>query len=271
MSEVTDHIFYSQKLKINVYHSTTKIKSTSELQQQDIIITSKDVVGRAKNNDPILNISYSRIIFDEAHLLTKPTSQLFKKLSGLKRKYTWLLSGTPCLEIGNLFPLFNFLGYYDLKRQFTKDITSKYQIPGEIEGVRKIIRRVLLRRKKDSQVGGENIVKEVEKRYEFIHCKLNKEEREVYNMVYKIKKKIFKSFKKKNKKVPLKEIKKIYGTLKNFALHWKLAKTDKYQYLPSDDNYANENEDKKFKKLMKLLKKSRKRHSGKTEAIIKSM
>ncbi|KAI9809829.1 MAG: hypothetical protein M1825_000262 [Sarcosagium campestre] len=119
------------KLKVLVYHGVNAKKLTvKQLRSYDVIMTSystlettyrKEVKGRVRTDDdgerilikedsPLHEINFHRIILDEAHNIKSRTTATAKACFALRADHKWCLSGTPLQNrIGELFSLLRFL------------------------------------------------------------------------------------------------------------------------------------------------------------------
>ena len=116
------------KLKVVVYHGqNSKVKgmSVKELKKHDVIMISynsleslyrKETKGWTRGDDiikedsPIHDINFHRLILDEAHSIKQRTTGVARACFALKGTYKWCLSGTPVQNrIGEFFSLLRFL------------------------------------------------------------------------------------------------------------------------------------------------------------------
>jgi len=85
-----------------IYHGSTKKTTTLEqLEQKIIVLTTYGAITltrqQLKNNElsPLHEVSWNRIIFDEAHHLRNKKTALHMSSKLLRAKIRWLVSGTP--------------------------------------------------------------------------------------------------------------------------------------------------------------------------------
>lgn len=98
---------------IYLYHGNKRIKKIAHLNQYDIIITSYSTLSSDVNNNkelgPLLQMTFFRIVLDEAHSIKNAQSKCAKVCLQLQSKYRWCLTGTPIQnKVDDLFPLFTF-------------------------------------------------------------------------------------------------------------------------------------------------------------------
>ena len=125
-TEIADYT--DGKLKVLVYHGqNNKVKSMTvkQLKSYDVIMISynsleslyrKETKGWSRGEDlvkedsPIHNIHFHRLILDEAHSIKSRTTGVAKACFALTGTYKWCLSGTPVQNrIGEFFSLLRFL------------------------------------------------------------------------------------------------------------------------------------------------------------------
>lgn len=81
-------IYYFTGHRAHLFHGTRR---TSDLTTFPVVLTTYNLV----NTIPIQNIRWDRVIFDEAHHLRNPKTNINKSVSTLSRNITWLITGTP--------------------------------------------------------------------------------------------------------------------------------------------------------------------------------
>ena len=98
---------YAEGVKVLIWHGNTRITDVKELKKYDVILTSYSVMessfrfqhyGRirkgkkVKQNSPIHNIKWHRIVLDEAHSIKERQTNTSKAAFGLESNYKWCLS-----------------------------------------------------------------------------------------------------------------------------------------------------------------------------------
>lgn len=101
----------SEGLKVYVHHGTSRTKDASYLKNFDVVVTTYSVVSSEHGNDgSIFNISWFRILLDEAHTIKNHTSKGAKACCALNAIHRWCLSGTPIQNnTDELYSLIKFL------------------------------------------------------------------------------------------------------------------------------------------------------------------
>ena len=75
-----------------LYHGTKKVKDQNELKREAIVLTTYGTLAR---RNLLHEISWGRVIFDEAHHLRNKKSLTHEAGVNLKSKHKWLVTGTP--------------------------------------------------------------------------------------------------------------------------------------------------------------------------------
>ncbi|KAK8955748.1 hypothetical protein KSP40_PGU009663 [Platanthera guangdongensis] len=134
---------------------------------------------------PLARVRWFRVILDEAQTIKNHRTQVARACSGLRAKRRWCLSGTPMQNaIDDLYSYFRFLKYepYAVYSSFCNSI--KYPISRNAsQGYKKlqaVLRIVLLRRTKGTQVNGEPIIKLPPKSINLKNVEFSLEERAFY-------------------------------------------------------------------------------------------
>jgi len=111
-----------------IYHGPIKKSiSQEELEKAPVVIATYN--GLLTNNE-LMNISWSRIIFDEAHHLRNKNTRVYKQARALKSKIRWLVSGTPVQnskkDFYALCSLLRLQASYYTDSSNLKDLARKY-------------------------------------------------------------------------------------------------------------------------------------------------
>jgi SNF2 family DNA or RNA helicase len=93
-----------------IYHGSDKVLYTKEfLERCPIILTTYGEMSKQKTL--LHEISWNRVLFDEAHHLRNPKTKQHLGALTLKRESTWLITGTPIQNSRkDLFSLFAIMG-----------------------------------------------------------------------------------------------------------------------------------------------------------------
>jgi SNF2 family DNA or RNA helicase len=130
-----------------------------------------------------------RVIIDEAHALKNRNSLQSKAAAELVARHRLLMTGTPMMNsIDELFPLLRFLRItpYTEWSRFSTDFSKPMKQPHPatrkraMNRVQVLLRTVMLRRQKTSQVDGQVICTIPDKHTEVDNVEFNDEEHDVY-------------------------------------------------------------------------------------------
>lgn len=105
-------IFKTTGHRVLVYQGKIKKTLTKEmLSKSPIILTTYgNILTDSKKNNILNQISWSRVICDEAHHMRSRKSKIKKAVINLKTEIMWLISGTPIQNrINDLYSLFEVL------------------------------------------------------------------------------------------------------------------------------------------------------------------
>lgn len=128
---------YTEGFKVVVWHGANRSTDTAALKKADVVLTSYGVLESAfrkqvagyrrkgqiiKEKSAIHQITWHRVVLDEAHNIKERATNTAKGAFELKSTYRWCLSGTPLQNrVGELYSMIRFLGgdpfsYYYCKR-----------------------------------------------------------------------------------------------------------------------------------------------------------
>ncbi|GAA6022649.1 hypothetical protein JCM8202_005034 [Rhodotorula sphaerocarpa] len=156
-------------------------KRTGEAQDwEDYIETTED--------GPLFKMSFYRVIIDEAQVIRNRGTKVSRAVKHIDSLYRWALTGTPVTNsLADLFPLFRFLRiktWHDWTRY--REQVCLYEAKNPNMAGRKaqvILRGCMLRRKKDSQLDGKELVTLPKKTVDMHELEFSPEEREIYEML----------------------------------------------------------------------------------------
>ncbi|MCO5586329.1 hypothetical protein L7F22_040268 [Adiantum nelumboides] len=145
----------------------------------------KKAEGDNEKAGPLAKVAWFRVVLDEAQSIKNRRTQAARACWGLRAKRRWCLSGTPIQNtIDDLYSYFRFLKYEpfsvyknfrsDIKDPITRDPTNGYR------RLQVVLRKVLLRRTKHSQIDGEPIITLPEKVVALEQVDFTPEERAFY-------------------------------------------------------------------------------------------
>ncbi|SOV17854.1 DNA repair protein RAD5, putative [Plasmodium gaboni] len=140
---------------------------------------------------PLYNITWRRIIIDEAHVIKNKNSIQSVAVWKLRGERNWCLTGTPIQNsIFDIFPLFRFLGIkpYGTIEWWNKEIAdyvNKNKLNLALDVVRKISSPILLRRTKKSKTkDGNSIISLPKKNIHLEKLEFSLEEEDFYRAIF---------------------------------------------------------------------------------------
>ena len=123
-----------------VYHGTRK--EEKDIKSSPVVLTTYGTAGTRMTKDgkeinsPLIDLSWGRVIYDEAHHMRNSKTGSFIGASKLKAKFKWFVTGTPIQNsVGDIYSLMRLFG-------IDRDI---YGMP---EGLRRISQHFCIRRTK---------------------------------------------------------------------------------------------------------------------------
>ncbi|CAI6333481.1 unnamed protein product [Periconia digitata] len=141
------------------YHGSNRKVNFDKTCDADIIITTYHTLQSdcAKKDSPLHDIEWYRLVLDEAHIVRRQSSELYRTVSGIKARSRWCLTGTPIQnrleDIGSLFAFMRIVPFNTLS-VFRKYIASPFE-EGDtrrdqaIRSFTKLLDSMCLRRSKD--------------------------------------------------------------------------------------------------------------------------
>ena len=112
-SDIITKLFHRAPL---VYHGSSRKRLTEEeIQLHPIVLTTYGLISQKRTvqlaGNPLANIKWHRIIYDEAHHLRNKSTAVHVGALRLKTDITWLMTGTPIQNSEqDLYNLFSLLG-----------------------------------------------------------------------------------------------------------------------------------------------------------------
>ncbi|KAK9853665.1 hypothetical protein MYU51_005015 [Penicillium brevicompactum] len=102
-AEIKDKVEDSHKLRVCLYHGTTRAKTSTTLDKYDVVITTYGTLTSEFNSSAsdkakksgIFALHWYRIILDEAHTIKNRNAKATQSAYALDAQYRWCLSGTP--------------------------------------------------------------------------------------------------------------------------------------------------------------------------------
>ncbi len=147
----------------------------------DILIASLDTAKREPHASQITGIPYDLIIIDEAHKLKNSSTQSYRFVNSIQKKYCLMLTATPIQN--DLKELYNLIGlikpgqlgsYRSFKDRFIKDKRTPKN-PQELKG---LLSQVMVRNRRD-----EGTIQFTDRKVHPIVVSLTPREQELYNKV----------------------------------------------------------------------------------------
>lgn len=132
---------------------------------------------------------FYRVILDEAQCIKNKDTQSSKGCASLKAKYRLCLSGTPMQNsCDELYPLLRFLKVkpYDAWSQFSEHFSKplkRENIDGVMKILQALLRVVLIRRTKESQIDGKPILSLPAKEIRMVNAEFSSDEMEFYQSI----------------------------------------------------------------------------------------
>lgn len=173
-----------------------KALKDSGLPKTSSIIPDVDSGGDAGYVSPFYDKEaiFYRVILDEAQWIKNKSTQTSKSVALLKGTYRWCLSGTPMQNnIEELFPMIRFLQInpYQNEQKFRMDIVlplknqasdkyDRYDGNRAMKKIQVLLKAILLRRTKDSEIDGKPILSLPPKIINLDHVVMNNDELTFY-------------------------------------------------------------------------------------------
>ncbi|KAL4885261.1 SNF2 family N-terminal domain-containing protein [Aspergillus karnatakaensis] len=161
-SEIRTKVEPAGKLRVLVYHGNARAKSTGDLDDYDVVITTYGTLtsehnAAAKNDKKagVFSVYWYRIILDEAHTIKNRNAKATQAAYALDAEYRWCLSGTPMQnnldELQSLIRFLRIKPYNDLanwKDQITRPLANG-RGGLAIERLQVVLKAFMKRRTKD--------------------------------------------------------------------------------------------------------------------------
>lgn len=96
LTQIHQHVDDSVNLKIAVHYGQCKALLGTELEDNDIVLTTYGTVGaeyRSYDSGPLLRAKWLRVVLDEGHFIKNHNSQTAKACYELNTRRKWIVSG----------------------------------------------------------------------------------------------------------------------------------------------------------------------------------
>lgn len=177
MQQWKDELDEKSNLRSVVYHGAARSRlDEATLLAHDVVVTTYGVVCgefRVGERDgtvgALFNVSWHRVILDEAHIIRNRRTYGSVSVSALQARCRWCLSGTPLMNSADdVYPLFRFLRYQPfaswphfngvISRDANRVGGGGHRAIGAMTRLRVAMRAVTLRRTKATLIDGRPIV-----------------------------------------------------------------------------------------------------------------
>ncbi|OAQ89588.1 SWI/SNF family DNA-dependent ATPase Ris1 [Purpureocillium lilacinum] len=204
------------RMSVFVYHKSKNV-SCDDLQRYDVVLTTYGIIAAewkrlhkfleenrdrtidfndraSSTNFPLLHpqkAEFYRVILDEAQHIKNEKTKTAKACHSIKATYRWCLTGTPMMNgVVELYSLVKFLKikpycHWDRFRESFGTLWGKQGVKKSVamERLRALLRAIMLRRKKDSELEGKPILNLPDKSEEVVHADLCEDERHFYKQL----------------------------------------------------------------------------------------
>ncbi|KAG8420664.1 hypothetical protein J3459_010880 [Metarhizium acridum] len=197
----------AHRFTVYVYHG--KKTTTDELLKHDVVLTTYGTLAQElkrrekfieENKDRNINFNdkscmakfpllhpekavFHRIILDEAQCIKNRNTQTAKACHSLRATYRWCLTGTPMMN--GILELYSLLKFLRIKPYNTWENFRQRGDPKSIamNKLRALLKAIMLRRKKDSQLDGKPILQLPPKTEHIVYAELSVDERDFYKQL----------------------------------------------------------------------------------------
>lgn len=207
--EIQTRIRPEYELSTHIYHGITgrkKFRNFQDISKYDIILTTYGTLSREYKEhfgfedakglrsvkptfaSPFFqrDSQWYRIVLDEAQYIKNKNTLASKACAALECDYRWCLSGTPMQNnVLELYSLIRFLRIkpYDDQSRFNREIGTPLQKSGSPNAMKKLqalLKAIMLRRTKSSEIDGKPILQLPPKEIEVENTQMDQDETEFY-------------------------------------------------------------------------------------------
>lgn len=209
-AEVGRHFPPGQVPLVYEYHGVGRlgVGTERELRAYDIVLVTYGTLSSEKDDGPLFQVYWRRVILDEAHSIKNRCSRTAQAAFRLRAFARWCVTGTPLQNnVDELYSLVRFLkvdpwsAWPSWRKAVTLPLDRGRQGDGKsmyeaLDSARRIVQPHLLRRTKatkDPQTG-ELLLKLPPKHVHVVELELSRAERDFYDALYKKAKTKFDTF-----------------------------------------------------------------------------
>ena len=194
VQQLQTHLEAGVSLQVMVHHGQGKALTASELETQDIVITTYGTLtseADTEDTSALLRAAWLRVVLDEGHNIKNPNTKGARAAGKLDTLRRWVVTGTPIQNsLMDLWSLINWLGFgIYAGRQQMQLFKDQIEMPCKrgnkrgFERLQILLDSICLRRtKKERNTNGEALVNLPEKHLITREVELNQEERNCYNI-----------------------------------------------------------------------------------------
>ncbi len=179
---------FAPQLRATIHHGSERVVEPEDFEaialKRDVVITSFTLAR--KDIDLLSDITWHRIVLDEAQNIKNPKTAQTKAILKLEANHRLALTGTPVENrLMDLWSIFNFLnpGYLGKQAQFRRNFElpiQKDNQPTQSATLKKLVEPFILRRVKTDKSIIKDLPDKVEQK---LYCNLTKEQASLYEAV----------------------------------------------------------------------------------------
>jgi len=202
VSEVNIHFPASRKPSVYEYHGAGCKISAEHLRSFDIVFTTYGTLGNSKDDAPLLQVWWRRVMLDEAHIIKNRMGKAASATFRLCARCRWAVTGTPMQNtVDELYSLIRFLNVqpwctWRNWRCAVSDPLRHGCTQTALAAARRILHPLLLRRTKQTTDPrtGEPLLRLPPKHVHLLELDLMPAERDVYDALHLESKRKFDTF-----------------------------------------------------------------------------
>lgn len=202
--EVDTHTPLGRRLTVLEYYGSGRSKSVDQLRNVDLVLTTYGTLSSEREDSPLFEVFWTRIILDEGHYIKNHVSRVFAAAYRLRGLCRWCVTGTPLQNsVDELYPLVRFLRLepWCVRRIWNKKVSvplgqGAQSMEQALETTRRISQQLVIRRTKrtiDPRTG-KQIVELPPRSMNIIDIELSSAEKDFYESVYAASKTQFDTF-----------------------------------------------------------------------------